>query len=621
MNNEEKIPFKEAVKLSIRGYKIWWRENPAIFISTFCHRFFLAITPYVAIFFTAQIIEEIVGSQDRIVLRNLVLMALISALILGLLIAGLSRWENVQRALPRLQRMHEKILNDKLLHMDFISAESPRIKDLHAQIEQNANMSQYGLLRLLFFFQYIVSGIVSISGAIILTVTFFTATVAYDVSLANLLNHPLFTLFIFIMMIVVTFLSPYLSTKADARFLMYTEDFKSQNRFGMALYQMMDSSRHVDIRMYRQDKITSSSLMPKSSGTRMSNDTAYGPMAILGASSVAISQLFIGIVYFFVGLKAWAGAFGVGQMTQYVGAITALSGGVSDLLTHLGHLVNNAHFLQMTFEFLDEPNHMYQGSLLVEKREDNQYEIEFKNVSFKYPTVDTYALKNVSLRFRMGERLAIVGENGSGKTTFIKLLARLYDPTEGEILLNGINIREYDYREYMDIFSVVFQDFQLLAFELGENVAAGVDYDETRVKACLESAGFGDRLATLDRGLKTRLYKDFDDEGVDVSGGEAQKIALARALYKDATFIILDEPTAALDPIAEYEIYSRMNEITKEKTAIFISHRLSSCRFCQDIVVFHEGKLIQQGSHDVLVNDDRGKYHELWHAQAQYYVE
>ena len=264
---------------------------------------------------------------------------------------------------------------------------------------------------------------------------------------------------------------------------------------------------------------------------------------------------------------------------------------------------------------------MYQGSLTIEKKGNYKNEIEFCKVSFKYPNVDTYVLKNVSLKFTMGERLAIVGENGSGKTTFIKLLCRLYDPTEGAILLNGIDIRKYDYREYMDIFSVVFQDFRLLSLKLGENVATSADYDEVRVHGCLEGAGFGKRLATLDAGLDTMLYKDFDDSGIDVSGGEEQKIALARALHKDATFIILDEPTAALDPIAEYEVYNRMNEITEGKTAIFISHRLSSCRFCQDIVVFHEGKLIQQGSHDTLVEDVHGKYHELWHAQAQYYVD
>ena len=220
----------------------------------------------------------------------------------------------------------------------------------------------------------------------------------------------------------------------------------------------------------------------------------------------------------------------------------------------------------------------------------------------------------------MGSRLAIVGENGSGKTTFIKLLCRLYDPQEGEILLNGIDIRKYNYRDYMGVFSVVFQDFQLLSQSLGSNVAGSVQYDPERVKQALADAGFGERLSTLEKGLDTILYKDLSEDGVDISGGEAQKIAIARALYKNAPFIILDEPTAALDPLAEAEIYSKFNEISGDKTAIYISHRLSSCIFCDEIAVFHQGQVIQQGTHEALLADTDGKYHALWAAQAQYYT-
>ena len=184
----------------------------------------------------------------------------------------------------------------------------------------------------------------------------------------------------------------------------------------------------------------------------------------------------------------------------------------------------------------------------VEKNKDNEYVIEFRNVSFKYPASGEYALKDVNIKFRAGEKLAVVGRNGSGKTTFIKLLCRLYDPTEGTILLNGKDIRDYDYSEYLGIFSVVFQDFKLFAFKLGDNVAGRSDYNASLADECLEKAGFADRLKTLEKGEETYLYKEFERDGVDLSGGEAQKVALARALYKNAPFIILDEPTAALEP-------------------------------------------------------------------------
>ena len=345
---------------------------------------------------------------------------------------------------------------------------------------------------------------------------------------------------------------------------------------------------------------------------------ARGPMGALFAAGRAVSQAFIGVIYLFAGLKALGGAFGVGSVAQYVGAVAGLAGGLTNLLELVGVLRVNAEFLRTTYEFLDIPNNMYQGSLTTEKRSDRKYEIEFRDVSFQYPGTKTWALRHVSMKFDVGERLAVVGENGSGKTTFIKLLCRLYDPTEGEILLNGIDIRKYNYADYLALFSVVFQDFKLLAQPLGANVAAAEEYDRDRAVQCLEKAGFGDRLKTLPKGLDTCLYREFEDDGVEISGGEAQKIALARVLYQDAPFIVLDEPTAALDPEAEAEVYSKFNDIVEDKTAIYISHRLSSCRFCDEVAVFDHGQVVQQGSHDGLVKAP-GKYRDLWEAQAQYY--
>lgn len=211
--------------------------------------------------------------------------------------------------------------------------------------------------------------------------------------------------------------------------------------------------------------------------------------------------------------------------------------------------------------------------------------------------------------------------NGSGKTTFIKLLCRLYDPTEGHIFLNGIDIRKYKYDDYINIFSVVFQDFQLLALPLGENVAGAAHYDSELAKSCLKNAGFETRFQSMPKGLNTYLYKNLDEKGIQISGGKAQKIAIARALYKNAPFIILDEPTAALDPVAEAEIYSKFNDIVTDKTTVYISHRLSSCKFCDEIAVFHEGNVVQKGTHEELISDKTGKYYELWNAQAQYYNE
>lgn len=213
--------------------------------------------------------------------------------------------------------------------------------------------------------------------------------------------------------------------------------------------------------------------------------------------------------------------------------------------------------------------------------------------------------------------MALVGKNGCGKSTLVKLLCRLYDPTEGVITLNGIDIRKYKYEDYIALFSVVFQDSQLFSFSVAENVAASLDYDADRVEDCVRRAGLSERLDRMEQGIETCLYKDFDEKGVEISGGEAQKLMLARAIYKGAPFIVLDEPTAALDPISEHEIYTKFNEIVGTRTAIYISHRLSSCRFCDEITVMEEGRIVERGSHKALL-ETGSVYPALWNAQAEY---
>lgn len=230
---------------------------------------------------------------------------------------------------------------------------------------------------------------------------------------------------------------------------------------------------------------------------------------------------------------------------------------------------------------------------------------------------DSLSLEHVNLTFHYGEKIALVGPNGAGKTTLILLLCRLYEPTHGRILLNGIDIREYDYEEYLAMFGVVFQDFKLFAMTVAENVAASEEYDEREIEEVLEKAGIWERVQKMEQGIHNPLY-NVGIKGVEVSGGEAQKIAIARALYKKAPFIILDEPTSALDPMAEYEIYSSFDRLIQDRMAVYISHRMSSCRFCQRIIVLKDGQVQEQGTHEELIEKD-GIYAMMWNAQAQNY--
>lgn len=252
--------------------------------------------------------------------------------------------------------------------------------------------------------------------------------------------------------------------------------------------------------------------------------------------------------------------------------------------------------------------------------ESSSYEIEFTNVSFKYPNTERYIYRNLSLKIKSGQKLAIVGINGAGKTTFIKLLTRLYEPTTGEILLNGINIKHFNKEEYYELFSAVFQEIKMMAFSVAENVALKkkANIDRNRVTEVIEKADIGEKIFSLEKSIDTSLFKVLDDKGIELSGGQNQKLALARALYKNGDIIILDEPTAALDPISEYNTYLRFNELVGEKTAVYVSHRLASTRFCDVIAFFEEGEIKEYGTHDELI-EMNGRYREMFDVQAQYY--
>lgn len=324
------------------------------------------------------------------------------------------------------------------------------------------------------------------------------------------------------------------------------------------------------------------------------------------------------LLYGFAVIRASSGMISSGEVVAFVMYFTRIKVGISELSGQISDMLVKAPLCQQVFDFLDIPDEKYKGSIPTEKRDDNEYEFEFKHVYFKYPGAEQYVLRDINLKWRIGEKMALVGKNGSGKSTLVKLLCRLYDPTEGEITLNGVDIRKYKYEEYMDLFSVVFQDSKMFSFSIAENVAADTDYDRVRVEDCVRRAGFSGRLDSMEKGIETCLYKDFDEKGVEISGGEAQKLCLARAVYKGAPFIVLDEPTAALDPVSEHDIYTRFNSIVGTRTAIYISHRLSSCRFCDDITVLENGRIVERGSHEKLLAEG-GAYSRLWSAQAEYY--
>lgn len=619
---EGKVTIRKALSSHWRGAKELHNVNRKYFAVCTLYSVIAAITPYVGVFFSAQILKELALLRRTDVLWTWVAAGIVCTGLCAILKAFL--YQRNETLYDDLYGRKELLFCRKMFSMDYADMDRQDIHDLREQIQQNEGWNSWGLMRIPQSYEYAVKSVMGILTGAALTVTLFTSPVPETAGALTILNNPSFILVLAAVMILVSILAGKFNTLSMAAWGSIGEEATFGNRlFGFFGFIGIHKGRSVDIRMYNQQDLVSA---------YWSGNTAFGAlgpvarvvrgkMGIYSGLGTAITVLITGFMYVFTCLKAWGGAFDIGSITQYVGAATAMAGSIFELTALLGILKANTPHLEKAFEYLDIPNAMYQGSLTTEKRSDRQYEVEFRDVSFKYPGSDIWALRHVNMKFKVGKRLAIVGENGSGKTTFIKLLCRLYDPQEGQILLNGIDIRKYRYDDYMNIFSIVFQDFQLISQPLGNNVAGSTDYDRDKVRAALIDAGFGSRLESMPDGLDTQLYRDYAENGVEVSGGEAQKIAIARALYKDAPFIILDEPTAALDPIAEAEIYSKFNEISGDRTAIYISHRLSSCKFCDEIAVFHEGSVIQKGTHADLEADLNGKYHELWHAQAQYYTE
>lgn len=359
---------------------------------------------------------------------------------------------------------------------------------------------------------------------------------------------------------------------------------------------------------------------------KQQND-GYIRSGLIGCGCTFLQQC---AAYAWLILRTMQGGISVGSFTMYVSAVTAFASVLRTVLDNLTEIRVYDRFYDRLDEYLSVParlrgdddgrNHDVSGRK--EKKRilsEGEHVIEFRNVGFRYAGSDTWALRDVNLTLRPGARLAVVGENGAGKTTFVKLLTRLYDPTEGEIRMDGIPIQEYDYDSYMSAFSAVFQDYRLFSFSLEENVTLARPAEEGKAEDALRRAGFGEKLDSLSGGIHTAVYKNFDETGFEPSGGEGQRIALARALYRDAPIVVLDEPAASLDPRAEFELYRHFNELTEGKAAVYISHRLSSTRFCDEIAVFAGGRIVERGTHEELM-ERKGVYAELFEMQAQFYT-
>ena len=576
-----------------------------------------ASIPFINIVYSAKILDGLLldGNKSN-VLHDLYWMVGVN-LVIGMIVTILNRRFIVYTETINLQIRQYVAL--KALQLDYEQMETKETMALLHKASEGANANG-GMGD---FLERIGNGVSQIA-SLVYSIVILSGLFRRAVEIADNRIYQFFNsyqaLFLFMLIFVVSIgLNVYYMKRIQNESLAFFElNVETNRQFGYYGSIVATYSIHKDIRIYKMKDLIAEHI-DKFMIRGVEFLEKYSQVQRVNLAMIAfINQITVFFAYGFVGIKAILGIISLGGVLKYVNAFGSVNKSITSLIQTYSGLELQRTYLKNYFDFLNLDSKKYYGELPIEKRDDNEYEIEFKNVSFHYPNSQELILKNVSLKMDIGKKMAIVGPNGAGKTTFIKLLCRLYDPSEGEILLNGIDIKKYDYQEYLDLFSVVFQDFKLFSLGVAENVATSKEYDENLVWDVLKKTGVKERVAKMRDGLQTQIYQT-EEDGVEISGGEAQKIAISRALYKDASIVILDEPTSALDPISEYEIYANFNDLVKDKTSIYISHRMSSCRFCDVITVFDHGSIIQSGSHEELISSKDGLYYQLWNAQAKNY--
>ncbi|NEU04165.1 ABC transporter ATP-binding protein [Clostridium senegalense] len=597
-----KTKLKEEIKVDFKTIKHFLKITnniskmyiPLLILSSI----FKALTPLINIIMPKFIIDELLGNKRGEVFITLVLTIIISNALLNIINSIL----DTKLSILKIQIVNgfELLIGKKIMDMDFQNIEDPEILDLKERAIFPVNN------------QGVIEDLIAV------IVDIFTESIAIISILAVILT---LDVYIILVILAIVILNSYIYKKIQKMQFNIFQDLIPLNRaFGYYLSTTNDFSIAKDIRLYNISPL----ILGKIKEYNKTTIKKFGNLSNAIGKYNGISNINLQIqmlaVYSYMTYKVLMNKIGIGSFAMYVSAASNFSSNISKFITNFIRIRQLCIYLNPYMEFEQIKSNQLSG----DNKIDNiaQYEIEFKNVSFKYPRSNDYTLEDVSIKISAGEKLSVVGLNGAGKTTFIKLLTRLYRPSKGVILLNGVNIENYDYDEYMKTLGVVFQDFKLFAFSIKENIILNdtKKFNKEKLYEALNKSGLEKDVLKLDKGINTHIYKTFEEDGIEFSGGQAQKLAISRTVYKDAPIVVLDEPTAALDPIAEFEIYNSFNELIGNKTAIYISHRLSSCKFCDKIAVFHKGRIIQYGTHEELIKEKESQYNKMYMAQAQYYA-
>lgn len=554
------------------------------------------VQPFVLLIIPKYILDEL--ASERRVDVTLRYIAYYAAAVVGFNLISLiiSRFGSDQS-----MKIDHRVAMDqhtKWLHMDYDKFENGRVRDLEARSVSAAEPRNFAEDKVLGF----ISNLIRLGG--------------YTYIIMSL--HPIMILFILTVIAANTLIA---RRSAKLGYEYTTAMTRLSRRFNYIFRTMVDFKVGKDVRINGADSWLKSKFEKESEEYIRDHRAQQRKLLGINTLSDIIGLIQTVVMYGYCGYLAISGGITVGSFTVFLGALTAFTGTFNEFVKRFPALGLLSKYIDDYREFLRCAEH--EGKELETSDISalpEHCDIEFVNVSFKYPDTDRYVLKNINIKIKAGERLSIVGYNGAGKSTFIKLLCRFYKPTEGKILLGGVDISTYPLPEYRRRLAVVFQDYQLFYMSVRYNIVLNLEEDPERVRKALAESGILEKIEGLENGIDTSYGRILYYHSRDFSGGETQKIACARAYYRDSPIVILDEPTSALDPVAETQLYGRFNEIIGDKTAIYISHRLASVKFCDSIAVFADGKLVERGTHAELMKKN-GIYADMFTKQAHYYIE
>ena len=574
--------------------------------------------PFLISVFPALILDELTAHNN---LQKLLLLTLVTVFLGG--ISGLMDYLLRRRLSQDAFVINQKIelsINEAFIRMDYEKLEDQKVQEL-SQLARDTNNHASSLESMISTFFSMIGQCISLVGmAAILSRLLFTDGKVEKISgvVGWLARNSVICLLIALALCLISSRMNGLLLKVYER---YDKKFAALGREYKYYGQLARDEIYVkDIRTFRLYNLINRRIEHYCQRNKKLMDEVNIPEIFTDMTGNLMMALELVIVYAMVSSKVLMGVISIGEFYLYISAITQVISLVRAVFENKNS-IDRCLMYQQAYCKIEE---LAEKSIWIKEREEIHKEcgntLVFEHVTFAYPGTDKQVIDDVSFTLHPGEKLALVGRNGAGKTTLVKLMLGLYKPQKGRILWNGQEIGKLPYEEYIHNFSAVFQDFKLIASSIAENVAMEEVWDEEKVKKSLYDAGFSSLLASLKEGVFTQLLGNFNQESVNLSGGEAQKIAIARAFYKEAPILILDEPTAALDPIAEQDIFIVIRKKLQGQSAIFISHRLSSCRICDRILVLDNGNILQDGSHNVLAAKN-GLYQTMWKAQKGFYME